>query len=679
MTSLLEIENLSVSYRQDEAWLDAVRQVAFSIDRGEVFGLVGESGCGKSTLAYQLLGYRPLAARVSAGHVKFDDIEVTALGSRALQALRGRHIAFVPQNSTTALNPAMRVGDLIIEMMLQHGVASGKTTATTMATDLFRQVRLPNPEDILRRFPHQLSGGQQQRVAIAMALSCNPDLVVLDEPTTGLDVTTQRQIIALLTNLRANRGLAMLYVTHDLALLRTIADRVGVMYAGDLVEIAKTEQLFTRPRHPYTIGLLASIPSVGGGKRKNAHLRGFLRREDIPPGCPFQPRCDRAVRECIQERPQLEIVDPGHFVACWRWRDETNRQGSSDGKSGEAAAPQATLGQSPPDILSLRNVTIGYGGQSGLAGRFFGRSAIRVVHSVSFNIKKSETFALVGESGSGKSTIARAISGLLRPLEGDILFSGQPLPTLLEERARDLRRRIQFVFQNPDASLNPRIRIGDILGRPRAVFFGEDESARRISSLEALNTVRLPESYLTRYPDQLSGGERQRVAIARALAATPDIILCDEVLSALDVSVQASIIDLLEELKSTRGIALLFISHDLAVVRSIADRVGILYRGQMLELGPAEAVFKPPFHPYTAELLAAVPDLADREKKQINGGTVVNRPLITEDLCPYMHTCPHRIDQVCDREPAPWRQVDGGHAIRCHLAGDALANMGRRS
>jgi peptide/nickel transport system ATP-binding protein len=674
MTSLMKIENLSVSYRQDESWLDAVRHVTFSIDRGEVFGLVGESGCGKSTLAHQLLGYKPLAARVSAGHIKFDDIEILSLGPRALQALRGRRISFVPQNSTTALNPAIRVGDLVVEMIRQHGAALGKEAAKEIALDLFRQVRLPNPEQAFRRFPHQLSGGQQQRVAIAMALSCDPDMVVLDEPTTGLDVTTQRRIVALLASLRASRGLAMLYVTHDLALLRTIADRVGVMYAGDLVETAETESLFTRPRHPYTIGLLASIPSAAGGKRANSHLRGFLRREEIPLGCPFQPRCDRAALECIQRRPQMEVVDPGHFVACWRWQGGPKADVSSSEKAGETTATITTSGPSAPDILSLRRVTIGYGGQSALAGRVFKRPLPSVVHSVSFNIKKGETFALVGESGSGKSTIARAISGLLRPFEGEIRFFGQPLPTALEERTRDLRRRIQFVFQNPDASLNPRIKIGDILGRPRAVFYGQGEHACRASALEALDTVRLPESYMTRYPDQLSGGERQRVAIARALAAAPDIILCDEVLSALDVSVQASIIDLLEELKFTRGIALLFISHDLAVVRTIADRVGILYRGQMLELGPTEAIFEPPYHPYTADLLSAAPGLAIREQKHANEDTAVVRLLVAENLCPYIHSCPHRMAQVCDREPAPWRQVATDHTIRCHLSCEALAN-----
>ena len=662
---LVEVEGLHLAYRQGSGWLKVLHDVSLQIEPGEMLGLVGESGCGKSTLAYQLLGYRHPMARVIGGEVRFKGQSLLSLSRPALDGLRGNRIALVPQDPTTALSPGMRIGRQIAEVLATHGLSTSREEATRRVVELFASVRLPDPEQVLHRYPHQLSGGQQQRVLIAMALACNPDLVVLDEPTTGLDVTTQEQILGLLLDLRERFSTAMLYVTHDLGVISEIADRVGVMYAGHMVEVAPTEELFAEPFHPYTRGLIDSILHMTAQDHGASALKGLLRREELPPGCPFYPRCDFAVPQCASNRQGLKPSGAARWVACERWREVPTRV--------EVPPPVGGTGrrEASGEVLAVKGVSLGYGGSRSGFGRRVRNGA--VVHDCSFSIARGETFALVGESGSGKSTIARSIAGLLPPMEGTIVFGGKPAPALVEERTPSTRRDIQYVFQNPDASLNPRKRVGAILARPLKMFFQLDRASIHRRVAEALHDVRLEASYARRYPDQLSGGERQRIAIARALVAEPSLMLCDEVLSALDVSVQASMLELLRRLRRDRDIAMLFISHDLAVVRSLADRAGVLFHGHLFEIGDTAEIFSPPFHPYTHSLLMAVPGAGrvhrNRGRQPDPGGTTAS----TKPGCPFVDRCPWKMGPTCEVERPPWRRTQGGLHIRCHLSLEELS------
>ena len=672
MSALIEVRDLSLAYRNGASWQRVLHGVSFSIEKGEVLGLVGESGCGKSTVGLTLLGYRNHAARIETGQVLFGGDDLLCLNRPALDRLRGNRIGFVPQNPTTALNPGIRIGEQIAEPLRLHGVAPGGEQARARAIELLKLVGLAAPGQAMRRFPHELSGGQQQRVCIALAIACEPDLIVLDEPTTGLDVTTQEQIIALLVDLRARLGTAMLYVTHDLGLLAQIADRVGVMYAGHLIELASVTGIFSSPRHPYTRGLVGSVPRIDDDGTEQRHpLRGMLRRQDLPAGCPFAPRCDFARPSCGSNPQKLERAGPGHQVACERFR-ELDVEASSAPIKGTSS--NRAFGAGKPPILSISHASIAYGIRQGWLGRLLPGQPFVAVDDLSLEVAEGETVALVGESGSGKSTVARAVSGLLAPLAGKIALNGERLPPLIRHRTKDQRRRIQYIFQNPDASLNPRARVGSILARPLAVFGDADDQHTNERISAALADVRLDAGYAQRFPDQLSGGERQRVAIARALVAKPALLLCDEILSALDVSVQASVIELLRKLKAERNVAMLFISHDLAVVRSLADRVGVLFRGQLMELGPVAAVFRPPYHPYTLSLLQAVPriEAAGRRPRAIRqaGGES-----LAGAKCGYAGRCPWQRGRTCVEEIPPWRDAGNGLAIRCHIPVAELASL----
>ncbi|MBL8580540.1 MAG: ABC transporter ATP-binding protein [Mesorhizobium sp.] len=652
---VIAVEGLSVSYRQGAGFSRVVDDVSFSVAPGEVFGLVGESGCGKSTIALQLLGYRSPAMRTDAGSIAFDGGDLLALDRVELDRIRGARIAFVPQNPTTALNPGIRVGAQIDEILAAHGqVDPDKRVARTL--ELFGLVGLPSRPDFLRRYPHQLSGGQQQRVCIAMALACDPAFVVLDEPTTGLDVTTQEQIVALLIDLRARLKMSMLYVTHDLGLLSQIADRVGVMYAGRMVEIAPTAELFTDPKHPYTRGLIGSIPRIEDESGLPARpLRGLLQRHNLPKGCPFAPRCDWAETVCFEERQELATAGGAREVACWRWPDIS----VPDDARAVVESPELDYAER---LLAIDNVSVIYGS---------GQNAFLALRDISLDIGKGETVALVGESGSGKSTLARAVAGLLAPAAGEIRLSGKRLAGIVKDRAPEERRLIQFVFQNPDASLNPRARIEKALARPLQFFFGKS-SAEDV--MAALADVRLDDKYSARFPDELSGGERQRVAIARGLIAEPTLLLCDEILSALDVSVQANILALLQRLKSERGIAMLFISHDLAVVRMLADRVCVLFRGDIMEIGRRDQIFAAPFHPYTHSLLEAVPTPLKPHPRREGVREMTAAPSAAG--CAYAGRCAWQIGDICETERPPWRETEEGLRIRCH---HTLEELSRRA
>jgi len=665
---LIEIRDLTVDYWQQGAWTAVVEQLRLQVASAETFGLVGESGCGKSTTANALLGYRPRSARYRAGSVWFGGRDLLTLPNRELQRLRGRKISLVPQNPTTALSPAMRVGNQIVETLMVHSYCSSGKEAKERTLELFRLVSLPAPEKIFAKYPHQLSGGQQQRIIIGMALACEPQLIVLDEPTTGLDVTTQAQILDLLADLRTRYGLAMFYVTHNLGVVAQICHRIGVMYAGRLLEVAPKHELFQEPLNPYTQGLIASVPRIGTpSRRQSSLLKGILRRSELPAGCPFAPRCDFVQAQCIEEMPPLADMSPSHSVACWRWQEVPPFAERLSSSQGNVEQPDARGQQKRQTLLKVQDLQAGYVERRGALS--LRRYPKIVVDDIFLEIKSGETFALVGESGSGKTTVARALNGLVPYVSGRSEFEGsRDLTISVDKRSRAVLRCIQLVFQNPDASLNPRHRVGQIISRPLELFFGLSGTAlsQRVESL--LADVHLDVSFCDRFPDELSGGERQRVAIARALAAEPKLLLCDEILSALDVSVQANILELLIDVQARRGIAFLFISHDLAVVRSLANRVGVMYWGSLCEVGDVEEVFRPPYHPYTYLLLSAVPE-ADPD--QVIPAVRRDIGLVSDDsktACPFAPRCPMRARRTCQDAAPPWQQVSATHSLRCHAS-----------
>ena len=517
---LIQIRDLNVEYYQQGAWTSVVEDLHLHVDPAETFGLVGESGCGKSTTANVLLGFRPRGARYRRGSCWFEGHDLLALPASELQELRGSKISLVPQNPTTALSPGMCIGDQIAETLIGHRRTSSRQQARQRAVELLGLVSLTEPDKAYTKYPHQLSGGQQQRVVIAMALACDPKLVVLDEPTTGLDVTTQAQILDLLVDLRSRYGLAMFYVTHNLGVVAQICHRIGVMYAGRLVEVAPNRTLFRSPVHPYTQGLIASVPRIGNPSRhQSLLLKGLLHRSELPPGCPFAPRCDFATDDCFARAPGLETLDTDHSVACWHWRDipPLSVRRTQCGPGEDAALEREQFASKPP-LLRIDHLTAGYAvRRSALSLR---RSRKIIVEDISFDIRPGETFALVGESGSGKTTVARAVIGLLPFVSGSIAYQDcnervNDLTVGLVKRGNEILRCVQLVFQNPDASLNPRQRVGQIIGRPLEVLFHLSGQTLRDRVKSLLADVRLDSKYYNCYPDELSGGERQRVAVAR--------------------------------------------------------------------------------------------------------------------------------------------------------------------
>ncbi len=571
-----------------------VQDVSFAVGAGEILGLVGESGSGKTTTALALLGYTRPGVVLRGGSVEVGGEAILGSGARAVRSLRGRVVSYVPQDPGGALNPSLRVGDAIMDVLRAH--RSDAASHDSVHTALER-VELGADPRFARRFPHQLSGGQQQRVTIAMACVCGPPVAVLDEPTTGLDVLTQDRILTELMRLRSEEGMAMVYVSHDLAVVARMADRIAVMYAGRVVEHGPVDEVIGRPRHPYTRALVGAIPDV----RRPRALQGIpgvaVGVGEWPPGCSFAPRCSFAQERCQAAVPALEEASAAHSVRCVRW-DELEL--TESGSGGARAAAPAAAGR---PLLEVSALAVEY-----RSGR--GRNV--AVRDVSFAIEAGRCVALVGESGSGKTTIGRCIAGLHVPTAGRIVFDGQELDGSARDRALDQRRRIQIVFQNPFESLNPRHRVGASIERPLRVLrrLSRADAAGEVSTL--LERVRLPARVAERYPVELSGGERQRVAIARALAAKPDLLVCDEVTSALDVSVQAAVLELLAELQRELHLSMLFITHNLGVVACVSDSVLVMDRGSLCESGAVQDVLSTPSDDYTRRLLGAAPCLPDR-------------------------------------------------------------------
>lgn len=673
--NLVDINNLSIGYYTRQGKLvHVLRNISLQIKPGETLGLVGESGCGKSTLGQAMMGYLRSGSQVLEGSVVFAGQNMFGLTPRQLESVRGRQIALIPQNAGEALTPTLRIGKQIIEALELNANISGSAAQERMI-GLLGQVRLPHPEVMAKRYPHELSGGQQQRVVVAIALAGQPDMLVLDEPTTGLDVTTQAHILELLRDIVEESGTAMMYISHDLGVIARVSDRVALMYAGEIAEDATAAEIFRAPAHPYARGLLESIPRLVLAGIPNS-MPGQPPIPGTLPGCSFGSRCPFATGICTSEPPALEAIpQTPHLVRCHHWEKVVAADFSQELQNVFSPPRRATQNEA---AIELSDVDISYY-RPGFMARLRGApEPPATVSDVTLTVKRGETLALVGESGSGKSTIVRTISGLLPAKGGRIRFEDFDLTVDVDDRPMELRKRIQMIFQNPDASLNPRHSVAEILDQPLKLYFPHmSRDERRARQVELLNRVRLDGRYRLRYPGQLSGGEKQRIAIARAFAAEPEVVLCDEVTSALDVSVQAAVLDLLADLQKERNTTYIFIAHDLAVVRAIANRVAVLYQGRLCEMGAVDDIYAPPYHPYTETLLGAVlsPD-PDTEPKLLASDTPELAP--PAQGCPFQRRCPHRIGNICDQETPPWQspQSAAGHKIRCHIPiKELLANQ----
>ncbi|HYM92017.1 MAG TPA: ABC transporter ATP-binding protein [bacterium] len=666
-TPALEVLGLTVSYRRAGEWATAVSSVSLAIGAGEAYGLVGESGCGKTTLALALMRYLPRNGRIDAGAIRVDGHDLARMAERDLRRWRGTRLAMVYQDPASALNPALRIGDQIAEVYRFH---RGETPrgALRSAHEALVRVRMPDPGAVLHRYPHQLSGGQQQRVVIAMALAGNPRLLILDEPTTGLDVTIEAEVLELITALRQEIDAAILLISHNLGLVARMCDRIGVMYAGQVVEEGRAREVLTTPRHPYTMGLLRCLPRFGATKQEillEPIPGGLPFLGDRIPGCAFHPRCVLARDRCRTEAPELQGVEPGRRSRCHFWAEvETMPR----------VTPAAPLRSSPVSHERLLTIT-------GLRKTYRGRGQSTVaVHDVSLEVMKGETFGLVGESGSGKTTLARCLVGLTEPDGGELTFAGRQAPWRGRDRGRATLQAMQMVFQNPDTTLNPSWTVRGILGRAVRVFLGLHGRAQARRVAELASRVRLEPRHLDLRAGQLSGGLRQRAAIARALAGKPALAVCDEPVSALDVSVQAAILGLLLELQAAEGVSYVLISHDLAVVRYLADRIGVMYLAQLVEVGEAAAVFGGPQHPYTEALLSAVPalDLETTVPRLRLGGPI---PSLSHPPagCRFHTRCPRKLGAICEEQEPPWQDAGAGHLIRCHIPPDELRKLQTRN
>jgi peptide/nickel transport system ATP-binding protein len=689
----VEVRDLEVSFHRRGRDLPVLRGVSLRIAAGEAYGLVGESGCGKTTLAMAVLRYLAENGTVDAGEVFVDGRDVSTLSDEELRKWRGEAVAMVYQDPATALSPAMRIGDQVAEVYRYHQGLS-KAAAREQARESLRKVALPDPDATLRRYPFELSGGQQQRVVIAMALAADPRLLILDEPTTGLDATVEAEILDLIEELRGRIQAAILLITHNLGLVARLCERVGVLYAGRLVEEGPAGDIFADPRHPYTMGLLRCAPRFGMNKTDAAlqTIPGTLPAlGEALAGCVYSARCPMVQPVCTRREPDL-LAWPG--------------DGGPLARAAAEAAPADPAVYSPhhatpvgdaarharcyfsAEVPGMPEMTPVLSGRPGVVEphaegdvldidavwRTFrdGRKKLVAVHDVSVNLKRGETFGLVGESGSGKTTLAKCVTGLIAADSGTISFEGKRLKPTASRRSQSALRAIQMVFQNPDSTLNPAWTTRSILNRAVRRLSGGGSSVRtKVDQLAA--DVRVEPRFLLQKPMSLSGGQKQRIAIARAFAGDPTLVVCDEPASALDVSVQASILNLLVELQASAGVSYIFISHDLAVVRYISDRIGVMYLAELIEVGSAAEVFSPPHHPYTEALLSSIPTLdfdTPRQRIALRG----TMPSLSEPPsgCRFHTRCHRLLGDICVEQEPPVQEAASGHTYKCHIPPDEL-------
>ena len=596
MSILLEVDDLKISARRDDdSLLPIVKGVSFNVARGEVVALIGESGSGKTTIALSALGYTKPGLEFAGGEVRLEGEDVITMAAEKQRTLRGQRVAYLAQSAAATFNPALTIGEQVTESCVLHGIMN-QEQANERAETLYRALELPDPDRLGKRYPHQVSGGQLQRLMAAMALCGKPDLLVLDEPTTALDVTTQIEVLKAFKSVIKQEGSAAIYVTHDLSVVAQIADHIVVLYAGEVQEHGSAEQVVNQPTHDYTRRLMRAVrppPAAGQGDEMSGE-----HKRDVP-------------------------------------------------------------------ALKVKDITAGYGRKRN------GVPEITVLQDVNVSIERGHTVGVIGESGCGKSTLARVMAGLLPAVHGQVLLDGNDLQPALQKRDRGELQKIQFVFQMADTALNPRQRIDHILGRPLEFYLGLKGKEKRRRIMELLDMVELPQDFAGRYPEELSGGQKQRVNLARALAASPEVLLCDEVISALDSIVGANVIELLKRLRKQTGVSFVFISHDLSTVASFADEIVVLYAGRVVEQGLVDHVLSPPYHPYTRLLISSVPELRvgwleetmQTQEAQAGIDRVVQ---LTEIGCPFFDRCPLAIEGTCDRETAPIRDLGDGHLIECH-------------
>jgi peptide/nickel transport system ATP-binding protein len=668
---LLEVEDLHVHFVTSRGVVRAVEGISYRVKPGETVALVGESGCGKSvsSLAIMRLLARP-AGRIVGGRILFQGRNLLDLTEDEMRQIRGRDIAMIFQEPMTSLNPVLTIGFQIMEPLLIH-LGMSDTHARARAVELLKMVGIPDPERRLDQYPHQFSGGMRQRVMVAIALSCNPKLIIADEPTTALDVTIQAQILKLMKDLTRDLGIALVLITHNLGIVARYADRVNVMYAARMAEQGTAAAVFARPLHPYTAGLLRSVPRLDKPRgRKLETIEGLPPNLlDPPPGCRFAPRCRARLDACVQAMPELEAIEPQHFSACIRAREMA--QVGPTGLGLQSANPQPpepkTLDLSQP-LMRVHELRTYFEVGAGLQMLKHTKFEVRAVDGLSFEVFQGETLGLVGESGCGKTTVGRTLLRLEQATDGEIVFANANVTRVEGQALKDYRRKIQVIFQDPYSSLNPRMTIGEIIAEPIRVYrLAPNARAAREKVAELLTQVGLFEYMAERYPHELSGGQRQRVGIARALAMQPSFIVCDEPVSALDVSIQAQIINLLEDLQQKYGLTFLFIAHDLAVVRHISDRVIVMYLGKVMEIADRDTLYADPLHPYTRALLDAVPIPdpaleAKREYRVLRGE--VPSPLDPPRGCVFHTRCPLASEE-CKMVVPELREVRPKHFAAC--------------
>jgi peptide/nickel transport system ATP-binding protein len=660
-TAALELRDLDVAYRVRGVDRQVLRGVSLRVERGESVGLVGESGCGKSTAALAIVRYLPRNGKVRSGSVLVDGRDVWGMGGRELRELRSGSVSMVYQNPGAALNPSIRIGRQVAEVFTVRGVDRGE--ARERAVGMLRKVQIADPDSVMGRYPHQLSGGMQQRVVIAMALAIDPTLLILDEPTTGLDATVEAEVLDLIRGLRSEFGTSILFISHNLGVIASMCDRIGVLYAGELVEEGPSQQVLHDPRHPYSVGLLRCIPRPGARKDEGRldTIPGFLPQLGaIIPGCVFADRCALAQDICVTDKPPL--YDLGGRLSRCHFHEKAQQLPR---EMAETLDIPRQLDRSQTPVLRVESLAKTFR-QSG--------HDVHALADVSASLWPGETLGLVGESGSGKTTFARTLLGIIEPTAGTVQLDGRQLPGLLGKRTQADVRAVQIVFQNPDSALNRRHSIRKLLGRTLkklANLTGKEAEARM---LELTQSVRLADRYLSVRPTQLSGGQKQRVAIARAFAGSPRVVVCDEPTSALDVSVQAAILNLLGELQARENVSYVFISHDLGVVRYLSDRIAVLYLGRLMELGPAEVVFEPPHHPYTEALLSAVSTI-DGERERIRLVGEIPSAATPPSGCVFHTRCPRFLGAICVEQEPPLIEVERDHAMRCHIPIDELRRL----
>jgi peptide/nickel transport system ATP-binding protein len=660
----LELRDLDVAYRVRGRERQVLRSVSLTVAHGETYGLVGESGCGKSTAALAVVSYLPRNGRVRSGSIHVAGRDVLQLSRPELRRLRANDVSMVYQDPSQALNPSIRIGQQVAEVFRVRGVP--RQEALERARLALGRVQIADVDSVVHRYPHQLSGGMQQRVVIAMALAKDPTLLVLDEPTTGLDATVEAEVLDLITQLQSEFETAVLFISHNLGVIRKMCERVGVLYAGKLVEEGPVDVILEDPRHPYTVGLIRCIPR-GGVRKDHGRLDtipGFLPSPgDVLPGCVFADRCGLAQPVCHETEPPLHPLGERHTSRC-----HFHEQAQELPRVTAADLEQLTIERSATPLVRVHELEKVFH-QHG--------HTVHALGGVSAEIWAGETLGLVGESGSGKTTFARALLGLVEPTAGSVEVDGRTVPPRLGQRSATDVRSLQIVFQNPDSALNRRHTVRRILRRALKKLAGLTGPAATLRLEQLVAAVRLAERYLSVRPNQLSGGLKQRVSIARAFAGEPRLVLCDEPTSALDVSVQAAILNLLVELQVERRVAYLFISHDLGVVRYISDRIVVLYLGRVMEVGPADVVFDGPHHPYTEALLSAVPTIEGGGRDRIKLAGEMPSAASPPSGCVFHTRCHRKLGEICELEQPPLVEVEPQHFMRCHIPLEQLRVLQR--